>query len=173
MLPFIQAFAGSVHDTIPVVCQLLCSKQTSDILEAIEFFVTAFEFEVSGAINGVKRMLSLVWSSEADVKKAVVDAYKRLYMNLEVDSSSKKKAIGVVTNLTSLISCSTQGELASLEELVSLCVKSGDLPKLCIQVILKILIYFSLLMYFQCNIKWYNTIAGYVGTIFHDSSGNH
>ena len=89
-----------------MVCQLLCSKQTSDILEAIEFFVTAFEFEVSGAINGVKRMLSLVWSSEADVKKAVVDAYKR----------------------------STQGELASLEELVSLCVKSGDLPKLCIQV---------------------------------------
>ena len=81
---------------------------------------------------GVRRMLSLVWSSESDVKAAVVQAYKRLYMTME--DSSKKKAVQVVTNLTALISCSTQGELASLEELVSLCVKTGDLPKACIQV---------------------------------------
>lgn len=77
-------------------------------------------------------MLSLVWSSEQDVKTAVVNAYKRLYMNME--NPSKKKAIAVVGNLTALISCSTQGELASLEELVAVSVKSGDLPKLCVQV---------------------------------------
>ena len=27
------AFARSVHDSIPIVCQMLCSKQVSDILE--------------------------------------------------------------------------------------------------------------------------------------------
>jgi condensin complex subunit 1 len=127
------AFASSVYEAIPMVCQLLCSKQTSDILEAIDFFVTAFEFHVLDAMQGVRRMLSLIWSSEEDVKKAVVNAYKRLYMNIEA-TSSKRRALQVVSNLTALISMSTQGELASLEELISMCVKSGDLPKICIQV---------------------------------------
>lgn len=130
------AFANSVHGAIPVVCQLLCSKQLSDILEAIDFFVTAFEFDVLDAMVGIRRMLSLIWSAEADVKDAVVRAYKRLYMDMESGAASKKRAIQVVSNLTALISCSTQGELASLEELIALCVKTGDLPKLCIQVTL-------------------------------------
>ena len=125
-------FARSVHAAIPIVCQLLYSKQTSDILEAVNFFVTAFEFDVLDAMEGVRRMLSLVWSTEADVKKAVISAYKQLYMTME--GSSKKNAVQVVSNLTALILCSNQGELASLEELVSLCVQSGDLPKPCIQV---------------------------------------
>ena len=94
--------------------------------------MTAFEFDVLDAMVGVRRMLSLVWSSENEVKQAVVDAYKRLYMKME--GTSKRHAIAVVSNLTALISRSTQGELASLEKLVSLCVTSGDLPKPCIQV---------------------------------------
>ena len=126
------AFARCVHQTIPVVCQLLFSKQTSDVLEAIDFFVTACEFDVLDSMVGVRRMLSLVWSSENDIKQAVVSAYKKLYMNVEV--TNKKRAVQVVSNLAALVSGSTQGELASLEELVSMCVKTGDIHKLCIQV---------------------------------------
>jgi DNA polymerase/3'-5' exonuclease PolX len=84
-------------------------------------------------MQGVRRMLSLIWSSEEDVKKAVVNAYKRLYMNMEA-TGSKRRALQVVSNLSALISMSTQGELASLDELIAMCVKSGDLPKICIQV---------------------------------------
>lgn len=128
------AFASSVYAAIPMVCQLLCSKQTSDILEAINFFVTAFEFDVLDAMQGVRRMLSLIWSSEDDVKKAVVEAYKRLYMNMESAGTSKRRAHQVVSNLSALISMSTQGELASLEELIAVCVATGDMPKICFQV---------------------------------------
>lgn len=130
------AFANSIHEAIPVVCQLLCSKHTSDVLEAVNFFVTAFQFDVLDAMVGVRRMLSLIWSSEAEVKDAVVKAYKELYMDMDKYTSltAKRRAMKVVANLTALISCSTQGELASLEELISLCVKTGDLRKDCIQV---------------------------------------
>lgn len=130
------AFAYSIHEAIPIVCQLLCSKHTSDILEAVNFFVTAFQFDVLDAMVGVRRMLSLIWSSEAEVKDAVVKAYKELYMDMDKYSNlaAKRRALKVVANLTALISCSTQGELASLEELISLCVKTGDLRKECIQV---------------------------------------
>ena len=127
-------FARGIYAAIPVVCRLLLSKQTSDILEAINFFVTAFELDVLEAMMGIRRMLPLIWSSESDVKDAVVKAYKHLYMDMDSSKTPQKRAIQVVSNLTALISCSTQGELASLEELVARCVLSGDLPMLCITV---------------------------------------
>lgn len=73
-------FAAQVQKSIPLLCQLLTSKTTSDVLEAIHFYVTAYEFGVNNAIVGVRKMLVLIWSKEASVKDAVVSAYKRLYV---------------------------------------------------------------------------------------------
>ena len=61
---------------------LLGSKQSTDILEAIDFFVSAFEFGVQNSMLGVRRMLSLIWSGEATIREAVVAAYKRLYIEV-------------------------------------------------------------------------------------------
>ncbi|MPC33169.1 Condensin complex subunit 1 [Portunus trituberculatus] len=41
----------------------------------------AFEFGVLDAMTGVRKMLMLVWSKEQEVKAAVVEAYRRLYIN--------------------------------------------------------------------------------------------
>ena len=38
------AFAEAMSGALPTVCTLLGSKQTSDVQEAIHFFVSAFEF---------------------------------------------------------------------------------------------------------------------------------
>ncbi len=81
-----------------MVAQLLGSKQPTDILEAIEFFVSgmhiffiffinpiiygtynpfynvfplwpaAFEFGVLNAMLGVRKMLALIWSRETNIK---------------------------------------------------------------------------------------------------------
>ena len=64
--------------------QLLGSKVISDVLESLEFLSTAFEFEVRGSQEGVRKALALVWSREQQVKDAVVTAYVRLYLNREV-----------------------------------------------------------------------------------------
>ena len=61
---------------------LLGSKQSTDILEAIDFFVSAFEFGVQNSMLGVRKMLSLIWSGEATIREAVVAAYKRLYIEV-------------------------------------------------------------------------------------------
>lgn len=60
---------------------MLGSQNTTDVMEAIEFFVTSFEFGVGNAMMGIRRMLVLIWSKEANIKDAVVAAYKRLYLN--------------------------------------------------------------------------------------------
>ena len=75
-------FSKIIHKALPVVAMLLGSKQSTDILEAIDFFVSAFEFGVQNSMLGVRRMLSLIWSGEATIREAVVAAYKRLYIEV-------------------------------------------------------------------------------------------
>ena len=69
-----------VQECIPVICQLLGSKNTTDILEAINFLVTATEFGVAAATTGVRKMMVLVWSQEQTVREAVTGAYRQLYL---------------------------------------------------------------------------------------------
>ena len=143
-----------------MVAQLLGSKQNSDILEvtelccnfspnlflqAIDFFVSAFEFGLLDAMLGVRRMLSLIWSQEKTIKDAVVAAYKRLYINVE-SNNSRTASNAIATNLIALvvgemfrvfnITClhwtiagATLGEETSLEKLVSEFVLSKDIGK--------------------------------------------
>ncbi|CAH1239876.1 NCAPD2 [Branchiostoma lanceolatum] len=110
-------FATQMQRAIPILCQLLGSKATSDILETIEFFVSAFEFGLAGAMEGVRRMLVLIWSGEKSVKEAVVEAYKRLYLS-PTGGNLRARNLAVVKNLTALTVGATVGELTSLEELI-------------------------------------------------------
>ena len=74
-------FAYLIQKAVPIICQLLGSKNISDVLESIDFFVTGFEFGVNNSMLGVRRMLALIWSKEDAIKDAVVAAYKRLYLS--------------------------------------------------------------------------------------------
>lgn len=42
-------FVGLIQQAIPVVCQLLGSKTTTDVTESISFFVTAKGFEIENS----------------------------------------------------------------------------------------------------------------------------
>lgn len=126
-------FASALNEALPVICTLLGSKQISDVQEAINFFVTAFEFGLLNAMIGVRKMLSLIFSRESNVQAAVVAAYKRLYIE-SASSSNSSNAVQLVRNLTALVSGATIGDLAGLEELIGMLVKSKDLDKNCFQV---------------------------------------
>ncbi|XP_041377786.1 condensin complex subunit 1-like [Gigantopelta aegis] len=127
-------FARQVQESVPIVCQLLSSKNTSDVFEAIEFFVTGFEFGVSATIIGIRRILALIWSREVTVKEAVVNAYKKLYLNPQ-GGNQRSKALAIVKNLSALTRGVTLGELMSLEQLIVELVKSGDIGSSVIQML--------------------------------------
>jgi condensin complex subunit 1 len=42
-------FMTEIHKAIPIICELLGSKNSSDVLEAIQFFVTAQHFKIEKA----------------------------------------------------------------------------------------------------------------------------
>ena len=77
-------FIQMMTKCILVTVQLLGSKVTSDVLESLEFLSVAFEFQVHGSREGVRKALALVWSREQQVKDAVVNIYVRLYLNPQV-----------------------------------------------------------------------------------------
>ena len=126
-------FATTLNEALPIVATLLGSKQISDVQEAINFFVAAFEFGLLNAMIGVRKMLSLIFSRETNIQAAVVAAYKRLYIE-SATSVNKVNSVQLVRNLTALVSGASIGDLAGLEELVGMLVKSKDLDKNTFQV---------------------------------------
>ena len=74
------SFVTQMQKAIQTLCQLLGSKASSDILETIDFFISASEFNLAGIEHGTRKMLALIWSRDAAVKETVVNAYRKLYI---------------------------------------------------------------------------------------------
>lgn len=128
------AFAMETEKAFPVICRLLGSENVSDVLGAVDFFVTGFKFGLSSAMQGVRRMLPLIWSKESGVKEAVVDAYKKMYLSPE-GNNERACALAIVKNLSALTFGVTVGDLTSLEGLMIELMKTGDLTSSVIKIL--------------------------------------
>lgn len=112
-----ESFALQVERAIAIINNMLYWKTTTVVQEAVQFCVTACEFSVADSVCGVRKMLPLVWSSDAAVKDAVVQAYKRLYLNPQGDST-RTKAQTLVDSLSELMVDASLGTIQCLEEIV-------------------------------------------------------
>lgn len=57
---------------------MLLSKINNDVVEAVDFFTTAYLFGIKDTTSGMRKMLSLVWSSDKEKREAVTKAYIRV-----------------------------------------------------------------------------------------------
>ena len=99
------------------------------MLEALEFLAAAREFGLSGGQAGIRKALSLVWSSESSIRDAVKNVYIRLYLSSVKELSASIRDPLIVHNLLALVDGASCGELASLEEMVVMLMDSGHIPK--------------------------------------------
>uniref|UniRef100_UPI00398F2381 condensin complex subunit 1 isoform X2 n=1 Tax=Pristiophorus japonicus TaxID=55135 RepID=UPI00398F2381 len=125
-------FAVTIEGAIETVGKFLTSKNSSVVQEAIQFFVVISEFGISQALLGMCQMLPLVWSKEAAVKDAVTEAYRRLYLHSNGQSSKPRT---LVQNLTALIFNATMDTIKCLEQLVSDFVQKGEVEPAVIQLL--------------------------------------
>jgi len=73
---------------------------SSESLEAIDFFTTAYKFGVPHTQAGVDAMLTLIFSSDSKIKEAMMNSYKTIYLNIEEDiDTSTTRAETVMKNL--------------------------------------------------------------------------
>lgn len=81
-----KVFLQVLNSAIGPMKRLLISQAIGDMHEAINFFVTAFQFKIDGAAEGILEMLKLIRYDEPERKNAVVDAFKKIYLTTDANN---------------------------------------------------------------------------------------
>lgn len=108
---------------------MLMSANGSDVTEALRFFVQARHFRLPCAVTGMKQALTLMWSTEQNIRDEVLKAFLDVFIvqpgtnSLEYLPSNQ-----IAYNLLMLASDATVSELASIEEAISSLVKADNIP---------------------------------------------
>ncbi|KAJ1949889.1 condensin complex non-SMC subunit Cnd1, partial [Linderina macrospora] len=134
-------FVHQLQEALPLLVQLLGATNKSEVMEAMDFFVTAVRFRVDGAQNGIRRMAHLIWVPSTNnapnaavahtgpnansnpeeargVRAKLLDSYKQLYLMPNERLSAAENTSRITRNLISLTFGATLAELISLEELI-------------------------------------------------------
>ncbi|XP_039194642.1 condensin complex subunit 1 [Crotalus tigris] len=127
-------FSAKITEALSMVSKLMYERSVSVIQEAIEFFVIVSQFGVPQAVLGVRRMLPLIWSKEPGVREAVLDAYRRLYLNQNGDSE-RTRAQNLVHSLSLLMVDASLGTIKCLEEIISEFVQKDEIKPIVIQLL--------------------------------------
>lgn len=121
-------FIEVLHAGSPVVCQLLSSKNKSEVVEAMDFFVIIDAYKIEAARTGIRRMLRLIWTKgNSDEGKGVqthlIECYRGLFFTAPDSFNPNDAANFVARNMISLTFGATPAELTSLEQLLNTMVK--------------------------------------------------
>ncbi|KAK4151373.1 condensin complex subunit 1 [Chaetomidium leptoderma] len=130
-------FIDVLHEATGTVCQLLGSRNKSEVIEAMDFFEIGDAYNIEQNKVGIRRMLRLIWTKgNSDEGKGVqahlIDCYKRLFFEAPDSFSPNDAANYIARNMISLTFGATPAELTSLEQLVSTMMKQGMVPDLVI-----------------------------------------
>ncbi|OCL01265.1 condensin complex component cnd1 [Glonium stellatum] len=131
-------FIEVVDAASPIVTQLLSSKNKSEVIEAMDFFVVIDAYKIESARTGIRRMLRLIWTKgNSDEGKGVqthlIECYKDLFFDAPDSFSANDAANYIARNMISLTFGATPAELTSLEQLLSTMMKGELVNELVIQ----------------------------------------
>ncbi|KAG2363022.1 non-SMC mitotic condensation complex subunit 1-domain-containing protein [Suillus spraguei] len=133
-LDFIRTLEGGMVS----LTQLLGSTNKAEVLESMEFFRVAFEYQLASAENGIKRMLHLIWhkdnsSTSEDgkelkgVRSRLLECYRMLYFDPLPDMEPKQQVNRIAKNMIELTYAATLAELTSLEEMMRIMMEDGQI----------------------------------------------
>lgn len=126
-------FIDVLHEATGIVCQLLGSKNKSEVIEAMDYFEIGDAYNIEQNKVGIRRMLRLIWTKgNSDEGKGVqthlIECYKRLFFEAPDTFSPNDAANYIARNMISLTFGATPAELTSLEQLLSTMMKGGMIP---------------------------------------------
>ncbi|PWY65046.1 hypothetical protein BO70DRAFT_366849 [Aspergillus heteromorphus CBS 117.55] len=123
-------FIDVLHSSSEIVAQLLSSRNKSEAIEAMDYFVVLDAYKVETSRSGIRRMLRLIWTKgNSDEGKGVqthlIDCYKGLFFEAPDSFSPNDAANYIARNMISLTFGSTPAELTCLEQLLSTMMRAG------------------------------------------------
>lgn len=131
-------FIEIVDEAAEIVTQLLSSKNKSEVIEAMDFFVVIDAYKIPNSRSGIRRMLRLIWTKgNSDEGKGIqthlIECYKGLFFDAPPNYDSNDAANYIAKNMISLTFGTTPAELTSLEQLLSTMSKQGLVNDLVVQ----------------------------------------
>ncbi|KAH7327737.1 armadillo-type protein [Stachybotrys elegans] len=128
-------FIDVLHDATEIVCQLLGSRNKSEVVEAIDYFEVGDAYNIEQNKVGIRRMLRLIWTKgNSDEGKGVqthlIECYRRLFFEAPDSFSPNDAANYIARNMISLTFGATPAELTSLEQLLATMMKGGIIPEI-------------------------------------------
>ncbi|TFB02917.1 Condensin complex subunit 1 [Trichoderma ghanense] len=123
-------FIDVLHDATELICQLLGSRNKSEVIEAIDYFEVGDAYNIEQNKVGIRRMLRLIWTKgNSDEGKGVqthlIECYRRLFFEAPDSFSPNDAANYIARNMISLTFGATPAELTSLEQLLATMMKGG------------------------------------------------
>lgn len=119
-------FLETIDAAIDVCVELLETTSVSDMQEAIEFFVAAYQFNIDRATEGILAMLRVMQRTEQERKDAIIGAFKNIYLMSDSDNLNDHCSV-VVQRLISLIKSLPATNLDDLQEILSDWIAKGTL----------------------------------------------
>ncbi|KAL6929662.1 hypothetical protein ACO0SA_001066 [Hanseniaspora valbyensis] len=134
-------YINLLNKAVEQCCKLISSKNKSEVIEAMDFFVLSDAYDLETSYLGIKKMLHLIWHQTDDMPKLsgvsnvitkntgisninipqhLVTCYKSLFLTAPEDCSSKEKAAYIAKNLINLTTNASISDLASLEKILAL-----------------------------------------------------
>ena len=123
------AFITQVETAMPNLTLLLASTNKAEVLESMEFFRVAYEYKLSGAAAGVRKMVHLIWTKDntlvmedgsqlKGVRSRLIEVYRALYFDARADLNAKDNIARIAKNMIERTFGATLAELTSLEEML-------------------------------------------------------
>jgi condensin complex subunit 1 len=128
-------FIEVLHGATTIICQLLGSKNKSEVIEAMDYFEIGDAYNIEQNKLGIRRMLRLIWTKgNSDEGKGVqnhlIECYKRLFFEAPDSYNGNDAANYIARNMISLTFGATPAELTSLEQLLSTMMKANHISEL-------------------------------------------
>ncbi|KAF8591370.1 hypothetical protein K439DRAFT_1327448 [Ramaria rubella] len=131
-------FIRQIEGAMDILGQLLGSKNKPEVLEAMEFFRVAHEYQFASAEIGIKKMLHLIWSKDNNsttedgnelkgIRSRLIECYRNLYFDPLPDMEPKQQVNRIAKNMIQLTYDATLAELTSLEELIRAMMEDGQI----------------------------------------------
>lgn len=76
-------FLELIDNSLDTMVELLETTAIGDMQEAVEFFITAYQFNIDNSNKGVLAMLKIMQRNEQDRKEVIIDAFKTIYLKTD------------------------------------------------------------------------------------------
>ncbi|XP_074029546.1 CAP-D2 condensin subunit [Leptinotarsa decemlineata] len=120
------AFLNLIDKAIDTMIELLDTTSTSDMHEAIGFFIAAYKFDIDRANDGILAMLKQMQRNEQERKDAVTEAFRTIYLVSEASNMAEHCTI-IVHRLINLVKTVPVHYVDDLEEIIANWCKQGTL----------------------------------------------